>query len=267
MIDRLASIVFLSGAGGGAPDSRVFTAPSDDTIRFEVVAYPGWKRCVSDGFSAEVLVSDLVCEIVTRVPRGRIYIVGLSIGGHFGYAIALRLQQMGREVGGFCAIDSFMISSAKPSAGWKGRALTEVGELVRERRFGDLGRFLRSRFWRGLVRLAGGRLPSLLRRLAASNLWWSRLLGIDPMFEEELSMRLLIETAAPWVASLDREPLPLKARAVLLRTTQSESNDAVWRRRCPDIKIVEISGRHHDLFDPENVGSLHQAFVAATQDW
>jgi len=267
MNDRPEPIVFLSGAGGGAPDLGVFKVASDDTTRFEVVAYPGWKRYVSDGFSMEALIADLADEIAARIPRGRIRIVGLSIGGHFGYAIALRLQEMGRDIGGFCAIDTFMIASSKPSAGWKGRALSEIEELIRQRRFGDFGRFLRSRFWRALARLAGDRLPSLLRRLARSRLSRSGLFAIDPIFEEELSMRLLIGAAAPWIASLDRKPVPLTARAVLLRTMLSDSDDAAWRRRCPGIAIVEISGRHHSLFEPENVASLHRAFVSATHDW
>ena len=129
MTDLSSPIIFLSGAGGGAPDLNVFREGAEDTTRFEVVGYPGWKRYVADGFSAEVLIADLVEEIATRVPQGPIRIVGLSIGGHFGYAAALRLQSMGREIAGFCAIDTFMIASSKPSAGWKGRALAQ-GPLV-----------------------------------------------------------------------------------------------------------------------------------------
>src|ERR1700687_5881579 len=125
MTGSSSPVIFLSGAGGGAPDLDVFRDGVDDTTRFEVIGYPGWRRYVADGFSAEGLIADLVEEIATRVPQGPIRIVGLSIGGHFGYAAALRFQAMGREVTGFCAIDTFMIVSAEPSAGWKGRALTE----------------------------------------------------------------------------------------------------------------------------------------------
>ena len=59
-----------------------------------MIGYPGWKRYVADGFSAEVLVADLVTQIATKVPQGPIRIVSVSIGGHFGYAAALRLQAM-----------------------------------------------------------------------------------------------------------------------------------------------------------------------------
>src|SRR5258706_10730261 len=259
-------VLFLSGAGGGAPDLGVFRDGVDDMTRFEVIGYPGWRRYVADGFSAEALIADLAAQIVTKVPRGPIRIVGLSIGGHFGYAIGLHLQAMGREIAGLCAIDSFMIASSGPSAGWKGRALEQGFELLRKRRIGELARFLRSKFWRALVRLAGSRLPGLLQRFSSSGRLPS-VSAFDPTFEEELSMRLLVREVAPWIGSLDREPVELKSPAILLRTLPTASDDAAWRRRCPNIELFEISGQHHTLFEAENIGSLREAFVNATRDW
>jgi thioesterase domain-containing protein len=266
MTDLSSPIVFLSGVGGGAPDLNVFREGPEDRTRFEVVGYPGWKRYVSDGFSAEVLIFDLVEEIAARVPQGPIRITGLSIGGHFGYAAALRLEAMGREIAGFCAIDAFMIASSKPSAGWKGRALAQGLDLLRRWRLGEFAHFLRSKFWRALVRLAGSRLPSLLRGFSSSGRPPS-LSAFDPVFEEELSMRLLIEASAPWIASLDREPVALEAPAILLRTNLTAGDDAAWRSRCPNIKIFEIPGQHHSLFEAENIASLREAFLTATRDW
>jgi thioesterase domain-containing protein len=266
MTDSSTPVVFLSGAGGGAPDFDVFRASVEDLTRFEVIGYPGWKRYIEKDFSAEVLIADLAAQIAATVPQGPIRIIGLSIGGHFGYAAALRLQAMGREIAGFCAIDTFMIASSKPSAGWKGRALAQGFELLRGRRFAELARFVRSKLWRALVRLAGSRLPGLLQGFSSS----SRLptaSTFDPIFEGELSMRLLIQEAAPWIASLDREPTALEAPAILLRTKPTASDDAAWRRRCPNIKIFEIPGQHHTLFEAENIGSLREAFVNATRDW
>jgi thioesterase domain-containing protein len=266
MTDSSSPFIFLSGAGGGAPDFDAFRKGAEDVTRFEVIGYPGWTRYVGDGFSAEVLIADLAAQIATRVPRGPIRIVGFSIGGHFGYAAALRLQAMGREVAGFCAIDTFIITPSKPSAGWKGRTLAQGLELLRERRIGEFTRFARSKFWRALFRLAGSRLPRLLQRFSFS----SRVLSVftfDPIFEEELSMRLLIQEVAPWIASLDREPVALEAPAILLRTRLSASDDAVWRRRCPNIEIFEINGQHLTLFEPENIASLREAFVTATSGW
>ena len=80
-------------------------------------------------------------------------------------------------------------------------------------------------------------------------------------------MRLLIRTVAPWMASVDRNPVALDAPVILLRTGLAAGDDDAWRRRCPDISIFEIPGKHHTLFDAENVGALHERFVSATPDW
>jgi thioesterase domain-containing protein len=267
MADISSPIIFLSGAGGGAPDLNVFREGAEDPTRFEVIGYPGWKSYVAVGFSAETLIADLAARIAERIPRGPIRIVGLSIGGHLGYGAGLRLQAMGREIAGFCAIDSFMPVSTAPSAGWTGRAAAEGLGLLFRRRFGEFVPFLRSKFWRALIRLGGGRLPRLLQQSSAAK-WLPSFLAVDPMLEQELSMRLLIREVTPWIASLDCEPVvALKAPAVLLRTKSSSGNDPAWRRRCPKLKIVEIGGQHHSLFDPENIEQLRQAFLAATRDW
>lgn len=265
-MDSSPPVIFLSGAGGGAVNLDVFKDGADDTTRFEVVGYPGWRRYVEDSFSADALIADLAAQIVAKIPRGPIRIIGLSIGGHFGYAIGLHLQATGREIAGLCAIDSFMITSSAPSAGWKSRALEQGFELLRERRFGEFVRFLRSKFWRALVRLAGGRLPGLIQKISSSGHLPS-VSAVDPVFEEELSMRLLVRETAPWIGSLDRDPVALRASTVLLRTGLTASDDEAWKRRCPDIAIFEVPGQHHTLFEPDNVDALRKAFIAATPNW
>ncbi len=80
-------------------------------------------------------------------------------------------------------------------------------------------------------------------------------------------MRLLIREAAPWVAGLDRDPKVLDIPAVLLRTLATAGDDAAWRRRCPQISIYELPGRHDTLFDTENLAPIHELFVEATRGW
>jgi thioesterase domain-containing protein len=263
-MNSLIPIVFLSGAGGGAPDLALFRDGAGDPVRVEVIGYPGWRRYVAEGFSADGLIDDLAAEIVQKVPTGPIRIVGFSIGGHFGYAVARRLLAQGRDIAGLCAIDSTMIETSAPSAGWGGRALEQALELLGELRLGDLARFMRSKFWRALLRALGDRLPSTARRCSAS---LPLVCALDPILERELSMRLLIRLAAPWMASLDRNPVALNAPAILLRTGLAVNDDEAWRRRCPEIEIFEISGKHHNLFNSKNLGTLHEVFIAATRSW
>jgi thioesterase domain-containing protein len=258
------SIVFLPGAGGDPPDLGVFREGPGDANQVEAIDYPGWRRYVAEGYSADALIDDLAVEIARRIPAGPIRIIGVSIGGHFGYAAGLRLQAQGREIAGLCAIDSMMIESSGPSAGWRRRALEQALEHLRERRVGDIVRFMRSKFWRSLVRALGDRLPWMARRCSAR---LPLVSALDPIFEQELSMRLLLRTVAPWIASVDRNPVALEGPAILLRTGLAAGDDEAWRRRCPNINIFEISGKHHNLFDAGNVGTLHEVFIGATRSW
>jgi thioesterase domain-containing protein len=251
-------ILFLPGAGGVAPDLSLFKeGPADPTL-FQAISYPGWRRYVEGDFSAEVLLAELEQRIVAAVPEGPICLMGLSLGGHLAYALALRLQASRREIGGVCVIDSFMIESAGPSAGWQGRALSQALELLRQGRLSEFFAFVRSKFWRALLRLSPGGLTSLLQRSKAAD---------NSMLELETSMRLLIRVTAPWVAALDYQPEALVAPVALLRTHGTAADDNVWRRRCPNLQVFEIEGHHHNLFEPQHLPALRKAFQAATHDW
>src|SRR5260370_32007224 len=125
MADQSSPIIFLPGAGGEIPDLSGFNIGDGDSAKFEIVTYPGWQKYALEEFTPEALITDLEAQIQSRIPQGPIRIVGYSMGGHFGYAAALRLEAAGREIAGFCAIDSFMIESLDPSAGWRTRALSE----------------------------------------------------------------------------------------------------------------------------------------------
>lgn len=230
---------------------------------FETISYPGWQAYAANGFSAHALVEDLAAQIAAKAPQEPIRIVGFSIGGHLAYAVALHLQASGREIQGFCAIDAFMVNSSAPGAGWKGRALRNALEALSKRRFGA---FVRTRFWRAMLRLAGPRLPTLVGKLASSGNLPS-VFSRDPIFEQELSMRLFLKEVAPWVGSLDLKPVALKAPAILIRTPESAGDDAAWRRRCPSIEILEVPGTHHAILEQENVAVLREAFITATSRW
>jgi thioesterase domain-containing protein len=257
-------IIFLPGTGGEIPGFDGFNDGCDN-FEFEPLSYPGWEQSGSKSSMIEALIADLQAQIVSRVPDGPIRIVGYSVGGHFGYATAIRLQASGRDVVGFCAIDSFMIESHEPSADWKSRAFSEAVEILRKGRIREVAGFMRSKFWRGVFRLAGSRLGSLIQGLSSSRLL--SLCALDPIFEKELNLRLLVQAVVPWMASLDREPVELVAPASLLRTSLTAHDDAAWRRRCPGIEIFEIRGQHQTLFDASNIGALREAFLTATRHW
>jgi thioesterase domain-containing protein len=263
MMEDSQTFLYLPGGGGGGEhDLENFAAGLDRRIRFETIHYPGWKRYVAEDFSADALVAELTAEVLRRAPPGPIRLMGLSIGGHFAYAIALCLLEMGREVALFCAIDSFMVASSQPRAGWQKRALSDAFDLLKKGRLKDFVRLVQSKVWRALLRLAGGRLAGQLRRSSANGQLPAMFAG-DGVAEQELSMRLLLREVAPWVAELDRNPKPLSVPAILLRTEVSASFDEAWKQRCPNIVLREVPGKHLTLFEPENIGGLCDAFETA----
>jgi thioesterase domain-containing protein len=267
MTEKSTKFVYLPGAGGGGEgDLAAMAAGLDLPVGFEPIRYPGWQRSMAEGFSAETLLEELTAEIEKKVPSGPIRIMGMSIGGHLGYAAALRLQAKGREIAGLCVVDSFMIETSKPTSGWQGRALAEGMDLLRKRRFMDLARFARSKAWRALLRLGGKPLLKMLGRASASG-GMNSLLAADAVAERELSMRLLIGHLAPWLVELDHEPVPLSAPVALLRTRVSARDDVAWMRRCPCVTIYEVPGTHQTLFEAENLAEMRKAFGAAAAEF
>jgi thioesterase domain-containing protein len=257
---------FLPGTGGGAPNLSGLKASSDETTCFEVIKYPGWKRYVDPLFEPHLLAAELADEIIARVPSGPIHILGLSIGGHFGYLAALHLRAQGREVAALCVIDSMMRMCVGPNPDWKSRALTEAFDLLARERYRELIRFLRSKFWRASIRVAGGRLPHLLRRASRIG-WLSYALDKDPILKQELDMRMMGSEVAPWIASLEDNPSVLPIPTVFFRTQLNAYSDAAWRVRCSNLSVYEISGEHHRLFESENIDSLRAVFLRATREW
>ncbi len=252
-------VIFLPGANGEAPDLSVLRLTPDDALEFQTIGYPGWRRYIAEDFSARVLLTELTDEVVRRVPSGPIALLGMSLGGHFSYAIALELLGRGREIAGVCLIDSFMVHSAGPGKGWIGRAVEDALDLLRRGQLREFLRHLLSKVYRASLRLAGARLAGVLRRRSIA--------VTDPVLESEISMRLLLRETAPWIASLDREPKRLGVPVALLRTALTAVDDAAWQRRCPAIRILEVRGGHHTLFVPEHVQGLRNAFNTARRDW
>lgn len=265
MTSLSSPIIFFPGAGGEIPNLSCLIVANGDSLRFETLTYPSWPVYASKEFTIETLIAEFQAQIATKVPQGPIRIIGYSIGGHFGYVTAIRLQAIGREVAGFCAIDSFMIESLEPSADWKSRALSEAFGILRKGNLVEFNRFVRSKLWRGLLRLGGSRLRDVIQNFSSTRL--RSIFAFDPILERELSLRLLTQAVVPWTASIDREPVQLYAPASLLRTSLTANDDSAWRRRCPSIEIFEIAGQHQTLLQSNSIGVLREAFLTASRSW
>ena len=253
MTNTATPLIILPGAGG-MDEIQAFKNDLEATTPFKTVCYPTWQPHFAGGFHGERLVALLAARISHWVPSGPIRIVGYSIGGHLAYLTALTLEAGGREIAGLCAIDPFLNS----------RALTKGWHLLRALKFGELARLSRTKLRRMVLRASGGRLanlPGSARPTDSSNE------GLDPDPRAEAEVLLWLRDATAWISSLDRHPVALNAPAILLRTRLFAVEDATWRRRCPNVCIHEVAGQHLTLFEPQNIGSLRNAFLDATREW
>lgn len=253
---------FLPGSGGGTPNLSVLNEGGAYPINFHPLEYPGWSEYVKSGFSPDDLISELSMNIESIAPVGPINIVGLSLGGHFAYLLALDLQKKGRRVDLVVAIDSFMVATAKPMPGWKRRATHEVALLILKGKIGGIVRFARSKMLRMFIRSLGDRLPAALNLISRIN-WASNMLSYDKVLRQELDIRMLARVVAPWLAAIDEHPVELSIPAMHLRTSDSSTSDVAWLRRCPKLQVYTVTGTHETLFDTENSAVLRKQFFAA----
>ena len=251
-------VIVLPGSGGGSPDVEPFRAGYGSTVQFRWLTYPSWRwylkrRCFED------LIAHLASQIEPHAPNGPLHILGFSLGGHLGYAVAMRLHKTATAVAGFCVVDAFAVSSAAARPGWMSRFGALLMRLLVERQFGELAREMHPRVWRTLLRLAAGQLVCVLTWLERFGVV-TRISELDPLFEHELTMRLLLRLAAPGIAALDNDPEQFTVPTVLLRTAETASSDAYWKRRIPDIEICDIPGNHPSMMAPENMAAMGRVF-------
>jgi thioesterase domain-containing protein len=231
------------------------------STRFQRISYPSWRWYTDHDPSLAALVDELVRQIEITVPEGPIAILGFSIGGHFGYLTALKLQEARRQITAFCAVDALRVHSAAASPGWLGRAAKKCMGLISKRQFADLLIVFRSRFWRTLLRLCQGRLLTIARAVDAAGVL-KILFHTDPLLVDELKMRLLIQTTAPGLAAIDSEPQALATPTILLRTATGNKSDEYWSRRCPTLYVCEVPGDHETMLEQQNWEAAVQLFHA-----
>lgn len=233
-------VIFLPGGGSDEQEPVALRAIVEAGDRFRMVSFPGWRRYVSKEFSPEGVMSDIAAFIEARAPLGPIWVAGMSLGAHFGYSAAVRLQKKGRKVAGFCAIDGLM-------NGYPGR---QAIQLVRERQFRAVWDLAKAKAQHSAIRLRG-----------------SRSSGTDAEPVGLAALVLWLSAARAWTLSLDIDPIPLDASNALVRTRPGAADDKVWKRRCPGARIFTVPGAHHTMLDPQNVEAFGRAMAAAMHAW
>ncbi len=189
--------------------------------------------------TVEQIAADYVRVLRDHRPHGPYRLAGLSFGGLLAYEMAQQLRHLGEEVE--CVM---MFDTGRPQRAWTA-----------------LGRWLR---WQG-QRLRSGGLEGLRHALARrlSRLGSRMLPSLGPMHDAQAAAqedlaRLRARDRLYQRARRLYRPLPLEARVLLVRASQTPSPDADlgWRDCAPRLKACEVPGDHLGILQSPAVDRL-----------
>jgi thioesterase domain-containing protein len=257
-------LFFFPGAGppGDVAETLGRLFPEVEVVG---IAYPEWRNLTDPERAMDRLLEDVERQVRAKTSDGPVLILGYSLGAQIGWGFAHGFQRAGGTVAFFGAINGRVVARDKPHGQWLRRAVRDLAsELLR----GDIravGAFLSSRFSRLLQRAAGNDLPKMAGRWARrGRLPW--LLSRNPVFETELSLRLLIRAAVPWTQRMESELAALECPSLLVRGPEDEAFDGRWRALCPRLDIKSVTGTHLAILQPHQFEEVVGLIKAAARE-
>ncbi len=248
--------------GGDSPLLAHFREACGDRIRFQLLAYPGWRDVLPGDGDVEALVTDFVHTIEASSPAGPVALAGYSMGAALAYAIAQRLEAGGRAVRFVGMID--------------GEARPYAKDVFRPRRIG----LVRRVYWVGAKFVGAAQRGEALDLLA--------MVGVTALMRQEHhgKLRLLarlparpcprvlrhtlrrylteatqIRLVEPWAAAqAQTSARPLAAPVVLFRSDdypETVPEDLGWGPLCANLRIIHVPGGHEST-----LAAAHATFLA-----
>jgi thioesterase domain-containing protein len=255
-------VVFLiPGLDGDELRLAAFRADLRDEVRFFVIDYPNWTEIAVDGQGFDTIVTSVVAKILSIRTSGPIWLAGYSYGGDVGFAVASRLLSEGQEVAflGILDTDLYQVaaeattySQNRSSRRWHHR----IQEMVTEGRGTGLG-FLLAKCARDLLGL---------ERAARYQFLWQKLLPPRTKFAFDRRLRRISRLREQWRWHQRGTPPPIDIPSVLFRSGAHDPEappDLNWRRRCPNLTVVDVEGDHRTMLDAPNRAGLCRRFAEA----
>jgi acetoacetyl-CoA synthetase len=216
-------------------------APGFEQSRDVLTDLPSTALCVAD-------------DIVRRQPSGVIRLAGYSFGGALAYEVSRLLIARGRSIAFLGLMDVY------PPDGMLGRiakALRSPRHLLgklknRMPRLHRGDRVQRDGSWLmdAIVRMDAMKLASRLERLRPS------VKSDTAMADRMMLHHLRLKALRRW------RPVPLDVPALLVATEDGvlHGSPGFWRQLIPNIGIVHIEGKHHQLAAGPSEETLAKAF-------
>ena len=242
-VERTSAVFILPGVD----DNIKLWAPLQEAFCSRIVDYLDWTKLLTASLAD--LAAHVLRQIESLSPTGEIRLVGYSLGGSLGYAVATALQTAGRPVSCLVLLD----------------ASAEVAPAPK-----SLGRQLRGRFKQiltlasrdGIASLAAKILmlqPALLRYLARR-----RDTRLPFNFDAYLHRKIAIQVMRPlyswsWWRSTVESGFSLMTPTFLFRSEEHdpfETEDLGWEGLCKNLTVIHIAAAHDTILDPENASVI-----------
>jgi acyl-coenzyme A synthetase/AMP-(fatty) acid ligase/thioesterase domain-containing protein len=257
-------LVFLApGLNGDEPLLALFRAELAPALRCAVAEYPDWPAMARQGFGFGDLVEAVAAQVEPGAGAGPVRLAGYSFGGHVAFAAAVRLRQRGCDVRSLCLLDTSALGLTTVLEGAALRAAVAgqgvLRQSLRERRLEDgIGMVLAETLSRPAM-------APLLRRLARAGR--SPPLPLRGVFAFRSWLRTLLRAGMlrRWRAAGPPPRLP-DVPVTLFRSAQhgpEEPLDLGWAESCPLLRVIEVPGSHHSMFDGDNRRALCARFLEA----
>ncbi|MBX6740829.1 MAG: AMP-binding protein [Acetobacteraceae bacterium] len=261
--DHRQPLFLLPGLNGDEPLLALFRADLAPQLRCVTLSYPEWRELARAGYSLDDLAEGLAEQIAAMAGQDPVQLAGYSFGGNVAAAVAMRLRERGLRLGFLGLIDATarLRQDIPPGPALRAAVAGQgvMRQALRERRVQDvLGMVLAETLSRpglapALRALAKARrLPPLpLRMRFACRAWLHSLLRAALLRQ--------------WHARLGPGVMP-EVPVTLFRSNQHQPDEPVdlgWSEIFRDVKVVEVPGTHHTIFESGNRAILVARFLEA----
>jgi thioesterase domain-containing protein len=237
-VERTSAVFILPGVD----DNLRLWTPLQEAFGSKIIDYLDWTELLTAS------LADLVAHVLTQIedlsPAGEIRLVGYSLGGSLGYAVAKALQTAGRPVSCLVLLDASAEVAPPPKS---------------------LGRRLRERFKQLLTLASRDGIASLAAKLLMLQPAMPLLRYIARRrdtrlpfnFDTYLHRKIAIQVMRPlywsWWRSTVESGSSLMTPTILFRSEDHgpfESEDLGWKSLCKNLTVIRVAALHDTMLDP-----------------
>ncbi len=243
-VERTSAVFILPGVDD---DLRIWE-PLREAFGSRIIGYLDWTELLTASLAD--LAAHVLAQIENLSAAGEIRLVGYSLGGSLGYAVAKALQTAGRPVSCLVLLDSAADVDPTPKS---------------------VARRLRERFRQLLTLASRGGIASLAAKVLTLQpalpllhyvaRWRDTRLpfNFDAYLHRKITIQVMRRLYWPWWRSIVESGFSLTTPTFLFRADEHEpfeSDDLGWKCLCKHLTVIRVAASHDSILDPDNAGSI-----------